>query len=46
VDTHQGHVPTLETHHGLGKGVGIQPPYRARYPPTEVGGGEGSRGHL
>jgi hypothetical protein len=33
VDTHQGHVPTLRTHHGLDKGAGIQPPYRARYPP-------------
>ena len=34
------------THHGLGKGAGIQPPYRTRYPPEEVVGGEGSRGHL
>jgi hypothetical protein len=45
-DTHQGHVPTLGTHHGLGKGADIQPPYCARYPPAEVVGGEGSRGHL
>jgi hypothetical protein len=36
----------LGTHHGLGKGAGIQPPYRTRYPPAEVVGGEGSRGHL
>jgi hypothetical protein len=33
-------------HHGLGKGTGIQPPYRTRYPLAEVVGGEGSRGHL
>jgi hypothetical protein len=45
-DTHQGHVSTLGTHHGLGKGAGIQPPYRARYPPAEVVGGKGSQGHL
>jgi hypothetical protein len=36
----------LGTHQGLGKGIGIQPPYRARYPPVEVIGGEGGRGHL
>jgi hypothetical protein len=34
------------THHRLGKGAGIRPPYRARHPPAEVVGGEGSRGHL
>jgi hypothetical protein len=33
-------------HRGLGKGVGVQPPYRAGYPPVEVIGGEGDRGHL
>jgi hypothetical protein len=38
MDTHQGHVPTLGTHHG--------PPYCTRYPPAEVVGGEESRGHL
>jgi hypothetical protein len=36
----------LGAHHGLGKGTGIQPPYRTRYPPAEVVGGEGGRGHL
>jgi hypothetical protein len=40
------HVPMLGTHHGLGKGASIQPPYRARYPPVKVVGGKGSRGHL
>jgi hypothetical protein len=30
----------------MGKGTGIQPPYRAGYPPVEVIGGEGDRGHL
>jgi hypothetical protein len=33
-------------HCGLGKGAGIQPPYRTRYPLAEVVDGEGSRGHL
>jgi hypothetical protein len=46
VDTHQGHAPTLGTHQGLGKGAGVQPPHRARYPPAEVIGREGDRGHL
>jgi hypothetical protein len=36
----------VRTHHGLGKGAGIQPPYRTRYPPAEVIGGEGGRRHL
>jgi hypothetical protein len=36
----------LGTHRGLGKGTGIQPPYRAGYPHVEVIGGEGDRGHL
>jgi hypothetical protein len=36
----------LGTHRGLGKSTGIQPPYRAGYPPVEVIGGEGDRGHL
>jgi hypothetical protein len=31
---------------GLGKGADIQPPYHARYPPAEVIGREGDRGHL
>jgi hypothetical protein len=30
----------------MGKGAGVQPPYRAGYPPVEVIGGEGDRGHL
>jgi hypothetical protein len=34
------------THRGLGKGAGIQPPYRTRYPLAEVIVGEGGRGHL
>jgi hypothetical protein len=34
------------THHELGKGAGIQPPYRTRYPPVEVVGGEGGQRHL
>jgi hypothetical protein len=46
VDTHQGHAPTLRTHQGLGKGAGVQPPHRARYPPAKVIGREGDRGHL
>jgi hypothetical protein len=33
-------------HQGLGKGAGVQPPYRASYPPVEEIGGEGDRGHL
>jgi hypothetical protein len=33
-------------HRGLGKGAGIQPPYRTCYPPAEVIDGEGSRGRL
>jgi hypothetical protein len=33
-------------HRWLGKGVGVQPPYRASYPPVEVIGEEGDRGHL
>jgi hypothetical protein len=33
-------------HRGLGKGTGIQPPYRTLYPPAEVVDGEGSRGRL
>jgi hypothetical protein len=36
----------LGTHRGLGKGTGVQPPYRAGYSPVEVIGGEGDRGHL
>jgi hypothetical protein len=42
VDTHQGYAPALGTHRGLGKGAGVQPPYRAGYPPVEVIGGEGA----
>jgi hypothetical protein len=34
------------THRGLGKGAGVQPPYRTRYSLAEVVVGEGSRGHL
>jgi hypothetical protein len=45
-DTHQGYAPALGTHQGLGKGAGVQPPYRAGYPPVEVISGEGDRGHL
>jgi hypothetical protein len=33
-------------HRGLGKGTGVQFSYRAGYPPMEVIGGEGDRGHL
>jgi hypothetical protein len=36
----------LGTHQGLGKGAGVQPPYHASYPPVEVIGGEGDKGHL
>jgi hypothetical protein len=36
----------LGMYQGLGKGIGIQPPYCASYPPVEVIGGEGDRGHL
>jgi hypothetical protein len=32
-------------HRGLAKDASIQPPYRTRYPPEEVVGGEGGRGH-
>jgi hypothetical protein len=32
-------------HRGLAKDVSIQPPYRTRYPPAEVVGGERGRGH-
>jgi hypothetical protein len=32
-------------HRGLAKDASIQPPYRTRYPPEEVIGGEGGRGH-
>jgi hypothetical protein len=32
-------------HCGLGKGASIQPPYRTCYPPAEVVGREGGRGH-
>ena len=46
MDTHQGNVPTLGTHHRLGNDAGIQPPYRTHYPPAEVVSGEGSQGHL
>jgi hypothetical protein len=34
------------THRRLGKGAGIQPLYRARYPLAEVVVGEEGRGHL
>jgi hypothetical protein len=34
------------THRELGKGAGIQPPYRTCYPPLEVVDGEGGRRHL
>jgi hypothetical protein len=36
----------LEAHRGLGKSTGVQLSYRAGYPPLEVIGGEGDRGHL
>jgi hypothetical protein len=45
-DTHQGYTPTLRAHRGLGKSIGVQLPYRGGYPPVEVIGGEGDRGHL
>jgi hypothetical protein len=32
-------------HQGLAESASIQPPYRTRYPPEEVIGGEGGRGH-
>jgi hypothetical protein len=32
-------------HRGLAKDASIQPPYRTLYPPEEVVGGEGGRGH-
>jgi hypothetical protein len=33
------------THRGLTENASIQPPYRTRYPPEEVVGGEGGQGH-
>jgi hypothetical protein len=33
-------------HRRLGKGAGLQPPYRTCYPLAEVVIGEGGRGHL
>jgi hypothetical protein len=32
-------------HRGLAKDASVQPPYRTRYPPEEVVGGEGGQGH-
>ena len=45
-DTHQGYAPALGAHRGLGKSTGVQLSYRGGYPPVEVIGGEGDRGHL
>jgi hypothetical protein len=45
-DTHQGYALALGTHRGLGKGTSVQLSYRVGYPPVEVIGGEGDRGHL
>jgi hypothetical protein len=45
-DTHQGYAPALRAHRGLGKSTGVQLSYRGGYPPMEVIGGEGDRGHL
>jgi hypothetical protein len=36
----------VAAHRGLAKDVSIQPPYRTRYPPTEVVDRKGGRGHL
>jgi hypothetical protein len=45
-DTHQGYAPALGAHRGLGKSTSVQLSYRGGYPPVEVIGGEGDRGHL
>jgi hypothetical protein len=45
-DTHQGYAPALGAHWGLGKSTGVQLSYRGGYPPMEVIGGEGDRGHM
>jgi hypothetical protein len=45
-NTHQGYAPALGAHRGLGKSTSVQLSYRAGYPPVEVIGGEGDRGHL
>ena len=45
-DIHQGYAPALGAHRGLGKSTSVQLSYRGGYPPMEVIGGEGDRGHL
>jgi hypothetical protein len=45
-DTHQGYARALGAHRGLGESTGVQLSYRGGYPPVEVIGREGDRGHL